>query len=104
MGTLRFGEMKVESSVEQHLFEVLVFFYDLDSKAARVELYADLVGTSLLVRQEMLRGPLVGSPGGYLHRAAVSAVRPQTDYTSRVIPHFAGTAVPLEAVRILWYR
>jgi starch phosphorylase len=81
-------------------FEVQIFFADLDPKAVRVEPYADGVGTSPQVRQQMqCAAPLVGSPGGYLYRAAASTVRPPTDYTPRVIPHFDGAAVTLEAVR-----
>ena len=29
---------------------------------------------------------------------------PATDYTARVIPHYSGVAVPLEAAHILWQR
>ena len=35
---------------------------------------------------------------------AVSAARPPTDYTARVIPHCQGVAVPLEDARILRQR
>ena len=57
------------------------------------------------VRQEMKRvRQLAGAPGGYVYSAAVSAARPPTDYTARVIPHCDGVAVPLEDARILWQR
>ena len=36
--------------------------------------------------------------------AVVSAARPPSDYTARVIPHYDGVAVPLEAGHILWQR
>ena len=102
---LRFGEMKVESIAGQYLFEVQVFFNDFDPKAVRAELYADCAGVSPQPAREMqCVGPLVGSPGGYLYRAAVSAARPPTDYTPRLVPHCDGVAVPLESARILWYR
>ncbi len=52
---LRFGEMKVETRGEQHVFEVQVCLNDLDPKAVRVELYADGVMGSAPVRQEMKR-------------------------------------------------
>lgn len=32
------------------------------------------------------------------------ATRPATNYAARVIPQYAGVAVPLEATRILWQR
>ena len=43
-------------------------------------------------------------PTGTLYRTRVSAGRPATDYTARLIPSYAGVAVPLESVRILWQR
>ena len=101
--TLHLGEVKVETRGEHHLFEVQVWLHDLDPLAVRVELYADGVMGSAPVRQEMKRvRQLSGAPGGYLYSAAVSAARPPSDYTARVIPHFDGVAVPLEDARILW--
>ena len=104
-GTLRFGEMKLATNGDQHVFEVQVYLDDLDPKAVRVELYADGVMGSAPVRQEMRRvGPLAGASGGYLYSAAVSAARPASDYTARVIPQYDGVAVPLEDARIRWQR
>ena len=75
--TLRFGDVKVETDGEQHVFEVQVYLNDLDPKAVRVELYADGVKGSAPVRQEMKRvRPLAGASGGYVYRAAVPAARP----------------------------
>jgi len=103
--TLRFGEVKVETRGEQHVFEVQVFLNDLDPKAVRVELYADGVMGSAPARQEMkCVRQLAGMPGEYVYGAAVDAGRPPADYTTRVIPHCDGVAVPLEAARILWQR
>ena len=102
---MRFGEMKVETNGEQHVFEVQVYLTDLDPNAARVELYADGINGDGPVRQEMERvRQLAGATGGYAYRAQVPSTRPATDYTARVIPHFDGVAVPLEAARILWQR
>jgi glycogen phosphorylase len=100
---LRFGEMKVETNGDQHVFEVQVYLNDLDPNAARVELYAGGVNGDGPVRQEMKRvRQLAGASGGYVYSAAVSAARPPADYTARVIPHCDGVAIPLEAARILW--
>jgi starch phosphorylase len=103
--TLHFGEVKVETRGEQHVFEAQVFLNDLDSKAVRVELYADGVMDSAPVRQEMkrVRGR-AGEPGGDVYSAAVSAARSAADYTPRVIPQYAGVVIPLEEARILWQR
>jgi starch phosphorylase len=102
---LRFGEVKVETDGEHHVFEVRVYLNDLNPKAVRVELYADGVNGDNPVRQEMTHGrKLVGAAGGYVYSATVPANRPATDYTARVIPYCFGVAVPLEAARILWQR
>ncbi|HEY1209955.1 MAG TPA: alpha-glucan family phosphorylase [Terracidiphilus sp.] len=102
---LRFGEVKVETRGEQHVFDVQVYLADLEPKTVRVELYADGINGGAPVRQEMRRGrQLAGASGGYVYSAAVSAARPPADYTARVIPHCSGVAVPLEDARILWQR
>jgi starch phosphorylase len=103
--TLHFGELKVETRGEQHVFEVQVCLHDLDPNAVRVEVYADGVAGSSPVRQEMkCVHHLAGASGGYVYSAAVSAARPPSDYTARVIPHCDGVAIPLEDARILWQR
>jgi starch phosphorylase len=102
---LHFGEVKVESVGEQHLFEIQLYLGDVDADWVRVELYADGVNGDGPVRQEMKRvRQLVGAANGYAYSARVAATRPATDYTARVIPHCSGVAVPLEAAQILWQR
>ena len=103
--TLRFGEMKIETDGTQHVFEVQVYLNELDPDAVRLELYANSVNDGDPVRQEMKRvRQLAGAASGYVYSATVSATRPATDYTARVIPHHDGVAVPLEAAQILWQR
>ena len=102
--TLRFGEVKVETKGEQHVYEVQVYLNDLDPDAVRVELCAEGRGSSS-IRQEMQRDRrMVGASGGYVYCMAVPADRPTADYTARVIPHCDGVAMPLEDARILWQR
>ena len=102
---LHFGEVKCETRGGQHVLEVQVFLNDLDPKTVRVELYAVGVTGSPPVRQEMKRvRELASSSGGYVYSAAVSAARPLSDYTARIIPHYPGVAVPLEVGPILWQR
>ena len=102
---LRFGEVKVESDGEQHAFDVQIYLDDLDPQAVLVELYAEGANGDGPVRQEMKRlRPLTGAAAGYLYSATVPGDRPATDYTARVIPHYSGVAVPLEAAHILWMR
>jgi len=68
-----------------------------------VELYADGINGGSPLRQEMkcIRHA-EGKTGGCIYEAQVSAARPATDYTARVIPHYEGVSVPLEAAQILW--
>lgn len=66
--TLHFGEVKVETRDEQHIFEVQVYLNDLDPTAVRVELYTEGVMGSAPVRQEMNRvRKLAGATGIYLY-------------------------------------
>ncbi len=102
---LHFGEVRVATDGEQHVFEVEVYLNDLDSNTVRVELYADAVNGGAAARQEMKRTRQpAGASGGYVYTAAVSAARPPVDYTARVTPHCLGVAIPLEETRILWQR
>jgi starch phosphorylase len=102
---LHFGEVKVETFGDQHIFEIQVILADLDPKSVQVELYADGINGGESVIQEMkLLHPLAGTTGSYVYNASVSSSRPPKDYTARLIPHFDGVAVPLEEERILWQR
>ena len=100
-----FGEVKVETRGEQHVFEVQVCLNDLDPKAVRVELYADGINGGDPVREEMkCAGSLPDGSRGCVFHATVPAARPASDYTARVIPQRSGVAIPLESARILWQR
>jgi starch phosphorylase len=102
---LRFGEVKVETAAEQHIFVVPVYLDGLDPDAVKVELYADGVDGGDPVTQSMTIGQqLVGAEHGYIYSAQVPAARPATDYTARIRPHQPCVAVPLESALILWQR
>ena len=102
---LRFGEMKVETTGQNHVFEVQVFLDDLDPNLLRLELYADGGKDNPPLRQEMKQiRQLVGSVNGYLYGASVSANRPAADYTARIVPHHPRAKVPFEANQILWQK
>ena len=51
MGHLGFGEVKMETQGELHVFEVQVYLNDLDPNAVQVELYADGLNDSGALRQ-----------------------------------------------------
>jgi starch phosphorylase len=103
--TLHFGEVKVETRGQQHIFEVHVWLNDLDPQAIRVELYADGINSGDPVREEMkCAGSLPDNSGSCVFHATVHTPRPASDYTARIIPVHSGAAVPLESARILWQR
>jgi starch phosphorylase len=102
---LRFGELKLESEGEQHVFEIQMYLDDVEPEAVRVELYAMGAEGGPAERVEMQRvRQLVGAANGYAYRAVLPAARPETDYTVRLIPYRDGVAVPLEDAHILWQR
>jgi starch phosphorylase len=102
---LRFGEVKVETDGEQHVFEVQIYLDDLEPEAVLVELYANAINDVAPERVEMKRvRQLVGAINGYAYHAEVPASRPASDYTARLIPLRDGVSVPLETARILWQR
>jgi starch phosphorylase len=102
---LHFGEAKVETVGEHHVFDVQLYLGEVDPDWVRVELYTDGVNGEGPARQEMKRvRQLVGATGAYAYSARVAATRAATDYTARVIPSCVGVAVPLESGHILWQR
>jgi starch phosphorylase len=102
---LRFGDLRVETNADHHVFEVEIFLNDLDPNAVRVELYADGINGGDPLREEMKRaGPLTDASPRCVYHATVASTRPARDYTARVTPQRSGVAVPLEFDRILWQR
>jgi starch phosphorylase len=102
---LRMGEVNVKTEDGQRRFEVQVYLAGLDPASVRVGLYADSVSNGGAARQALVRGaPLSGALGGNSYGGAVSAARPSSDFTARVIPHFPGVREPLEAGHIRWER
>jgi starch phosphorylase len=103
--TLRFGQFKAATTGDQHVFEIQVWLGELDPDAVRIELFADGLDGDGPVRHEMTRAAQpAGADGGSLYHTRVSASRPVTDYTPRIIPQISGVAVPLEASQILWLK
>ncbi|MGA7567195.1 MAG: alpha-glucan family phosphorylase [Terriglobales bacterium] len=104
-GAVRFGDVRVETTADHHVFEVEIFLNDLGKNAVQVELYANGINGGNPVRQEMQWDKLLsGASYGSVYRVTVPAGRPARDYTPRVMPHCDGVAVPLEDARILWQR
>jgi starch phosphorylase len=103
--SLSFGEVKVETAGDLHLFEVQVHLGAVDPKAVQVELYAEAIGDVVPSLQVMRRARQIpGASSSYVYSAAVPASRSAADYTARVLPHCNGVAIPLEDSRIRWQR
>ncbi|HME44011.1 MAG TPA: alpha-glucan family phosphorylase [Syntrophorhabdales bacterium] len=103
-GKLRFGELKVVSDQGRHEFEVQVYLGDLDPNSIQVELYAEGKDGGEPICREMTRGEQLVGANGYVYRAELPSTRPAADYTARIVPHYQGALVPLEASQILWQR
>ena len=104
-GSVRFGDLRVETNADHHAFAVETFLNELEPSAVRVELYANRVNGGDPVREEMkCADPPAGPSGGRVYRATVRMTRPASDYTARAIPQRSGATVPLESDRILWQR
>jgi starch phosphorylase len=102
---LRFGEVKVETTGEKHIFNIQVYLNGLDPDSVRIELYADGINGDDAFRLEMTRDKkLVGTENGYVYTTKVGAARPISDFTARAIPFHSGAAIPLEANQIFWQR
>jgi len=102
---LHFGEVKVKTVGDEHIFEVHVCLSDLNPESVRVELYADGVPGSPSVHEEMKRVlQRANTSSGYVYGATVRSDRPASNFTARVIPYHDGVEVPLEESRILWQR
>jgi starch phosphorylase len=101
--TVRFGAVRIETHDGQHFFQVEVLSGNLNPDQLQVELYADSVQRGEPALEVMTApGPRADSHGVLTYLAQVSATRPASDYTARIIPHHTNASVPLEAEQILW--
>jgi starch phosphorylase len=101
--TVRFGAVQIETHDGQHFFQADIVPGTLSPDHLRVELYADPV-QGIFACPEIMdpRGPSPDTPGSFTYSARVSATRPASDYTARIVPCHPNALVPLEASQILW--
>jgi starch phosphorylase len=103
--SLHFGNLRVETNADHHVFEAEILLNGLDPDSVRVELYADGINGGDPAREEMkCARPPADASRRCVYHATVSTARLASDYTARVIPQRTGVAVPLESDRILWQR
>lgn len=102
---IHFGDIRIETKGNQHIFEVDVHLSSFEPGSIKIELYADGANDDSPIIQEMkLISKSPASSGDYTFRAKVPSSRPATEYTARIIPYYKGAAVPLEAAQILWEK
>jgi glycogen phosphorylase len=104
---LRFESLTTATTAGGFEFDVQVFLAGLASQDVTVQLYAngiDGAGPQVYDMTLQSQPGASASAGCALYRVAVPANRAAGDYTARVVPRFAGAAVPLEANHILWQR
>jgi starch phosphorylase len=100
---VRFGAVEIETRDGRHYFQVQVSLGKLNPDQLKVELYADSIQGGEPVLEVMIApDPRVDFTGMLTYSAQVSATRPASDYTARIIPHHPNASVPLEAEQILW--
>jgi len=103
--SMQFGPLKVTTTNKQLRFEVKVLFNGIDPNDVHVELFANGIDGKAPDIKKMKRSKkIAGTAGAFLFVSSVPSKRPATDYTPRIIPHFAGASIPLETNLILWQR
>ena len=103
--TVRFVKVEIDTHDGQHFFQADVAPGSLTPDQLRVELYADSAHGKCASLEAMNASvPCADTPGAFTYSAQVSATRPASDYTARIVPHHPNALVPLEAGRIVWQR
>jgi starch phosphorylase len=102
---MHFSDVRVETVDNQHNFYVRLFLNGLDPDTVQVEMFADgIIGGAPIV-QKMARDKQSESNANHCgYYTSISATRPVSDFTARVIPFLPNVSVPLEVSRILWQR
>ena len=103
--TVRFVRVRIDTHDGQNFFQAEVAPGSLNPDHLRVELHADSAnGKSASPEGMSASGPCADTPGAFTYSAQVSAARPASDYTARIVPHHPNAHVPLEARQIVWQR
>jgi len=101
--TVAFAKITINTQNGQHIFHVDVAAGALTPDDMSVELYADSAqGESACVQALNLSGPCMETPGAFSYTGQVSATRPASEYTARIIPNHPHAFVPIEAGQITW--
>jgi starch phosphorylase len=99
-----FNKLIIETIDKQHHFYVDVFLNEISTHDILVELYAFGIDGKEPVRQSMEIVKSSNNTNTVTYAAKVSAERPATDYTPRILPYNKLIAIPLECNNILWHH
>jgi starch phosphorylase len=103
--SVRFDAVGIETHDGQHFFQVEISTGALTRDQLQVELYADSMHGGMPAIEAMTAPePCPDSPAVLTYSAHISATRPASDYTARIVPHCLNASVPLEAEQIVWQR
>ena len=104
--TVRFGAVEIETHDGQHFFQVEVFPGGPQSGSTDKSNSTQTQFKEVNLSLEAMTAPKpsTDSPDVLTYSAQVSATRPASDYTARIIPYHPNASVPLEAGQILWQR
>jgi starch phosphorylase len=103
--SVRFGELRVESSPQKHLLQVEVYLGGLRTDWVQVQVYADPLDGEPPFVSEMKRRESDEPAGGWsIYAADVPASRPASHYTPRIVPSHSEARIPLEDTHILWFH
>lgn len=100
--SIKFEEINVETTNGQHHFKVRIFLDDIPPSNVSIQLYADPIDNGPPVIQSMSQMSSDQQAKSLIFEATVSADRPKSDYTPRIIPSLPEASIPLEANEILW--
>ncbi|MBA3722244.1 MAG: alpha-glucan family phosphorylase [Parachlamydiaceae bacterium] len=101
--SIRFSDVKNETKGDLYEFTVQVYLDGINASSISVQIYAEGENGSVSIKQEMKYvRQLAGDVNTHVYSGSVSASRPISHYTPRVIPFFPEVSVPLEISQVLW--
>jgi starch phosphorylase len=101
---LHFGGLDIQREGDDYVMTVTAYLDELDPKAVQVQLYAEPQGNGEPEIHVMEVTESAGTGNSRQYHVRIPARRPAEHYTPRIVPFFAGAAVPLETRQILWYE
>lgn len=108
--SLKFGEVRIQSSDNEHIFEADVYLDGLDRSFVRLELYAEGINSGAAIQQVMTQVDFADGESPFAEpkweqfRTSVPTTRPAADFTVRIVPNNSSVAIPQELNLIHWQR